>query len=105
MLPTEFKVLDKENFDSFVAENEGIIIFHKKLCPHCKIMGTVLTKVQSRIPGFALAAVDSEEQTELMEKAGVTLVPTLVAVKEGKLAGWQVGVRNPNETIAFFQDA
>ena len=96
--------LDNNSFDDFVKHNEGIIIFHKKLCPHCKIMGTVLDKVAARIP-LALAAVDSEEQTEIMAAAGVQRVPTLAVVKKGEIKSLFTGIMNPKETIAFYQKA
>lgn len=96
-------ILTKNTFDAYVADNDGIIIFHKKLCPHCKIMGTVLDKVQAKLPTLKLAAVDSENELDLKEQCGAERVPTLVVHKGGKLGARFVGIMNPAETLAFYQ--
>ncbi|KIX12866.1 thioredoxin [Dethiosulfatarculus sandiegensis] len=97
--------LDSAAFKDWIASHEGLVIFHKKLCPHCKVMRTVLTKVKAQMPDIALAAVDSEEQPEIMKMAGVEHVPTLCAVKGGQVRGRQTGVFNPRETMAFYSKA
>ena len=99
-----FTALDASSYNEFLKNGEGIIIFHKKLCPHCKIMGTVLEKVNAQFP-IAIAAVDSEEQTGLMSAAGVERVPTLVVVKGGEIKARFTGIMNPKETIAWYKNA
>ncbi|MBU4275875.1 MAG: thioredoxin family protein [Proteobacteria bacterium] len=105
MSDTELMNLDTAGFKSWVASHDGIIIFHKKLCPHCKVMRTVLAKVKIQIPEIALATVDSEEYPEIMAEASVEHVPTLCAVKGGQVQDRQTGVFNPKETIAFYKKA
>ena len=47
-MPVEnYEALTSETFDAYMASHNGIIICHKHLCPHCKIMGTVLDKVKA----------------------------------------------------------
>lgn len=98
-----FLVLTKDSFDDYIRNNDGIIIFHKKLCPHCKIMGTVLEKVRGKLPQLNLAAIDSEEEPALMQQYGTERVPTLIAHKGGKLGTHFTGIMNPAETMKFYQ--
>ncbi len=105
MSSTELINLDAAAFKTWLASHEGIVIFHKKLCPHCKVMRTVLGKVKAQLPELALAGVDSEEQPAIMAEAGVEHVPTLCAVKGGQIRAKMTGVFNPRETIAFYQKA
>ncbi|HJD98136.1 co-chaperone YbbN [Mailhella massiliensis] len=105
-MPAEaYEALTAETFDAYVAANDGIIICHKHLCPHCKIMGTVLDKVKGMMPDLKLAAVESVEQAELMKKMGVERVPTLCAVKGGVIVARHSGVMNPMETLNWFERA
>ncbi len=97
--------LDADAFKKWITTNEGIVIFHKKLCPHCKVMRTVLGKVKAQMPGIALAAIDSEEQPNIMEEVGVEHVPTLCVIKGGKVRATKTGVFNPKETMAFYNAA
>jgi len=105
MSDSELTNLDYTGFKEWLAANDGILIFHKKLCPHCKVMRTVLNKVKAQTPEIALAAVDSEEQPDIMAEAGVEHVPTLCAVKGGQIRGSKTGVFNPKETMAFYSNA
>lgn len=98
-------VLDKDSFEGYIKDHDGIVIFHKKLCPHCKVMGTVLEKVKAQLPNMNFASIDSEEQPDLMAKCGVERVPTLVVTKGGQVKTRKTGVMNPKETIAFYQSA
>lgn len=97
--------LTKNSFDEYVASHDSIVIFHKKLCPHCKIMGTVLQKTQAKIAGLHLAAVDSEDEEDLKQRLGAERVPTLLVYKQGQLRAKFTGIMNPAETIKFYQHA
>lgn len=105
-MPAEaFEALTSETFDTYVATHNGIIICHKPLCPHCKIMGTVLDKVKAMKPELDLAAVDSLAQEALMKKMAVERVPTLCAVKNGAITARRSGIMNPMETLDWFEQA
>ena len=41
---SEATLLDSITFDEWIKSHDGIVLFHKKLCPHCKVMRTVLDK-------------------------------------------------------------
>ena len=100
-----FTVLDNSSFDEFVGKYNGIILFFKKLCPHCKVMATVLEKLKIQVPEINLAAVDSEDFPEIMEKSGVTRVPTLCVVKDGEIKAKKNGILNVRETMSFYNQS
>lgn len=66
---SEATLLDSVTFDEWIKSHDGIVLFHKKLCPHCKVMRTVLGKATTERPDIQLASVDSEEQPDLMAAA------------------------------------
>ena len=94
-----------EEYQEFLSSETGLILFHKKLCPHCKVMGTVVSKVATQDPDILVATVDSEEQPEIMQHAGVERVPTLCVVKNGSICARNVGILNPRETLALIYKA
>ncbi len=100
-----FTKLTTQDFDNFITSNNSLILFHKKLCPHCKVMETVLEKVLAKDSSIAIATVDSEEEKELMQKFSIERIPTLVAFKQGEKKAVKAGVMNPKETIAFYTQA
>ena len=69
---SEATLLDSVTFDERGStSHDGIVLFHKKLCPHCKVMRTVLGKATAERPDIQLASVDSEEQPDLMARCSV----------------------------------
>ena len=47
--------------DRPAATEKGVLLFFKKLCPHCKNMEKVLEKFGAAKPGIALYGIDIEE--------------------------------------------
>lgn len=101
-MPAEqFEKLTTASFSEYTSDKDCIVIFHKKNCPHCKIMHMVLEKVVVKTP-LNVATVDSEEEPELMQQVGVERVPTLCVLRKGAVRGKFVGVMNPNDTIKWY---
>ena len=80
----------------------GIVLFHKKLCPHCLNMQKVLTKLSAKRSEISIMYIDSEENPQAMDSLGVERVPTMVIIKDGEAAGRHVGLMNPREATAFY---
>ena len=102
---SSFESLTNATLDAWMAASDGIIIVHKKRCPHCKIMGTVLVKVKAQAPALKVACVDSEDEAEAMARLGVERVPTLCFVKGGQVRDRKTGIFNPREVLAACQSA
>lgn len=102
---SEATLLDSVTFDEWIKSHDGIVLFHKKLCPHCKVMRTVLDKATAERPDIQLASVDSEEQPDLMARCSVERVPTLIVCRNGAVAARKSGIMNPRELLAFYESA
>ncbi len=101
-----FTGIQDVDFRSTIQNLEiGVIIFVKKLCPHCKNMLKVLEKFQNIIPGVPVYTVDSEECPESMATAGVERVPTICVIKSGIITAQKNGLMNPREMAAFYEGA
>lgn len=86
----------------FEGLSDAIVFFHKSLCPHCKNMEKVLDKFGARAPQVAISSVDSEARPELMKELGFERVPTLVFIRDGKVAKVFSGIMNPRELQALY---
>ena len=63
--------------DRLAATQNGVLLFFKKLCPHCKNMEKVLEKFGAAKPGIALYGIDIEENA------------AAAAARMGKYALWR----------------
>jgi thioredoxin 1 len=101
-----FTTVQDADFASTVDSVErGVVIFIKKLCPHCKNMLKMLEKFQRFVPGIHIYTVDSEECPESMTLASVERVPTVCVIKGGKILAKRTGLMNPREMEAFYESA
>ena len=80
----------------------GIILFHKKMCPHCFNMQKVLEKLSAKRSDINIIHIDSEENPQAMASLDVELVPTLVIIKNGNAVGKHVGLMNPREATSLY---
>jgi thioredoxin 1 len=80
----------------------GIILFHKKLCPHCFNMQKVLEKLCAKRSDISIMHIDSEENPKAMASLDVERVPTLVIIKSGNAVGKHVGLMNPREATSLY---
>ena len=80
----------------------GIVLFHKKLCPHCLNMQKVLTKMSARRSEISIMYIDSEENPQAMDSLEVERVPTIAIIKDGEAVGRHIGLMNPREATAFY---
>lgn len=91
--------LTDAGYAEHIAEVErGILLFHKKLCPHCLNMMKVIEKfVAATQDAVSVMYIDSEDNPGAMRELSVQRVPTLFVIKAGKVAATKVGLMNPRE--------
>lgn len=100
-----YNLTDKDYAEQIASTESGIILFHKKLCPHCLNMKKVIEKfIAAKGGGVSVLYMDSEENPGGMQALKVERVPTLAIVKGGKVAAAKPGLMNPRELAAFYQD-
>ena len=90
--------------DRLAATQNGVLLFFKKLCPHCKNMEKVLEKFGAAKPGIALYGIDIEENAAAAAALGAE-PPTIFVIKGGEVKASKVGLMNPREMAAFFEKA
>ncbi len=98
--------LTNENYKETIASSgQGVLLCSKKLCPHCKNMEKVMEKFSAQRPQASLFKLDSEEEPQAMADLGVERVPTILVLKNGKVAAVKTGLMNPRELTTFFDNA
>ncbi|GLI35059.1 thioredoxin family protein [Desulforhabdus amnigena] len=101
-----YQALTDNDFSSTVQiTDNGVVIFVKKLCPHCKNMLKMFEKFQKIVPGVSIYTADIEECPESMTALTVERAPTVCVVKSGKITAQKTGLMNPREMAAFYEAA
>ncbi len=92
--------VNKNNFEQEVMNSDKTVLvdFYATWCGPCKMVAPVLEEIANEHPEYKICKVDVDEDTELALTFGVSSIPTLVVIENGKVKNKAVGLR-PKEAI------
>ncbi|XP_071549020.1 thioredoxin, mitochondrial-like [Panulirus ornatus] len=99
-----FNVQDEEDFTDRVLKSTTPVVvdFHAQWCGPCKLLGPRLeTIIGGKGDKVHLAKVDIDDVSDLALDYGVSAVPSVLAVKDGKIVDKFVGLQEESRIEAF----
>lgn len=87
--------INKENFASEVLNSENTILldFYADWCGPCRMVGPVVEEISNTRSDVKVGKINVDEQPELATQFGITSIPMLAVMKNGKLVNSAVGAR------------
>ena len=78
----------KSNIETKVLTSEKVILleFWAKWCTSCRDMYSILDEVANERPDVLIGKVNVDYEPDLARKYGIVSIPTLVVIKDGKIA-------------------
>lgn len=97
--------LTKEIFENEVIKSDKpvLIDFSAVWCGPCRMVGPIVDEIAQENPQYKVCKVDVDEEPELAQAFGVSSIPMLVVIKNGKIMSSAVGAR-PKEAIVSMLD-
>lgn len=93
--------LNENDFDRATARGTFVVDFSAEWCPPCRMLMPVLEKVAARMEGRAtFAKVDAEANAGLSVRFGVSALPTLVVLRDGRAVRTLRGLRDERTLTA-----
>lgn len=85
--------ITNENFENQVlrAENPVLLDFWAAWCGPCRMVSPIVDEIAAERSDIAVGKVNVDEQSDLAERFGITSIPTLVVIKNGKIVNRAVG--------------
>ena len=97
--------LSQQTFSDFVASGVALIDFWAPWCGPCRMQLPVLEQVAADRPAVRVGKVNVDENPDLAARFGVNTIPYLIVFKDGALFRDFVGLRQPRELLAAFDEA
>lgn len=96
------KEIGSQELGNIVNGGKTVLIdFFATWCGPCKMLAPVLDKVAAKNGDVTFVKVDIDKNADAAEEYGVQVIPTLVLVKDGKVAARTQGFMPEKELESF----
>lgn len=87
-------ITKKEEFEQLIKENNNVVIdFFATWCNPCKMLSPIIEEIANEVSNVIFVKVDVDKAQELSEMFGILSIPTVVYIKNQKMALREMGFK------------
>ncbi len=95
---------NKENFESIKNSDKPVLLdFYADWCGPCRMVSPVVDEIAEERDDIIVAKINVDEENDLASEFGVFSIPTLVVIKNGKVANQATGARPKDAILALLE--
>lgn len=97
--------VNKNNFEEIKNSDKKVLLdFYADWCGPCRMVSPLVDEIAQENPQFLVGKINVDEEPELAQEFGVSSIPTLAVLKQGKIVNQSVGARSKNQIIEMLED-
>ncbi len=90
----------EKEYDEMLKNNKSVFVdFYADWCGPCKMLAPVVEDLSKEYTDVVFAKVNVDDNPEIAQRYGIMSIPTLIAFKNGEVAGQSLGFQ-PKEAVA-----
>ena len=95
--------ITKDNFEAEVLQSEKTVLidFWAPWCMPCRMLAPTLEEIAAERGDIKVCKVNTDEQMELAVRFGITSIPCLFVIKDGKAVERLEGLRPKEEILRY----
>ena len=94
-----------ENFEAEVIKSEKTVLvdFWAPWCGPCRMVSPIVDEIAKENPQYLVGKVNVDDEPELSQEFGVSSIPMLAVMKNGKIVNQSVGARPKAQIMAMLE--
>ena len=95
--------INKNNFNEEVMNSDKPVLldFWASWCGPCRMVSPIVDEIAGERSDIKVGKINVDDQPELAAQFGISSIPTLVVIKDGKIVNHAVGARPKNDILAM----
>lgn len=96
--------VNKNNFDSVKTSDKSVLLdFYADWCGPCRMVSPLVDEIAEENPQYLVGKINVDQEPELAQIFGVSSIPTLVVMKNGRIVQKSVGAIPKSQILAILE--
>lgn len=94
--------VSKNNFNLVKNSEKAVLLdFYADWCGPCRMVSPLVDEIANENPQYLVGKVNVDNEPELAQAFGVSSIPTLVVMKDGRVLNRSVGARGKAQILSM----